>query len=113
MVHGRPYDNKSDIWALGCVLYEICALCKPFDASNIPGIILKIVRANPRPIDASYSDDLKKMIACLLQPNPELRPTADEIEAMPIVRVCVDCLIACLIGWLIDWLIDVFTDATD
>jgi serine/threonine protein kinase len=48
VVHGKPYDNKSDIWALGCVLYEMCALCKPFDASNIPGIIMKIVRANPR-----------------------------------------------------------------
>jgi serine/threonine protein kinase len=48
VVHGKPYDNKSDIWALGCVLYEISALCKPFDASNIPGIIMKIVRANPR-----------------------------------------------------------------
>lgn len=86
VVHGKPYDNKSDIWALGCVLYEMCALCKPFDASNIPGIIMKIVRANPRPIDASYSTDLKNMVSLLLRPSPEERPSAEEIEAMPIVR---------------------------
>ncbi len=43
LVHGRAYDQKSDIWALGCVLYEITCLHKPFDASNIPGIIMKYV----------------------------------------------------------------------
>ncbi len=42
-----------------------------------------------RPIDASYSTDLKNMVSLLLRPSPEERPSAEEIEAMPIVRVSV------------------------
>jgi NIMA (never in mitosis gene a)-related kinase 1/4/5 len=84
---GSPYDHKSDIWALGCVLYELCALRKPFDASNIPGIIFKIMRCEAAPIDARYSDDLRSMLASLLNANPDARPSTEEIEATPIVRV--------------------------
>ena len=87
LCQGHPYDQKSDIWALGCVLYELCTLHKPFDASNIPGIIFKIMRCEPAPIADMYSDDLRAMVSRLLSANPEARPTTDELEAMPIVRV--------------------------
>ena len=30
----KPYTNKSDIWALGCVLYELTTLKHPFEAGN-------------------------------------------------------------------------------
>lgn len=30
----KPYNNKSDVWALGVVLYELCTLKRPFEAEN-------------------------------------------------------------------------------
>ena len=41
---GRAYDSKTDVWAIGCVLYEMCALKKAFDASNLGAITVKIMR---------------------------------------------------------------------
>lgn len=40
----KPYSYASDIWALGCVLYEMCALKHAFTASNLLGLVFKIVQ---------------------------------------------------------------------
>jgi NIMA (never in mitosis gene a)-related kinase len=39
----EPYTSKSDVWALGCILYELCTLKKPFEADNLLGLVFKIV----------------------------------------------------------------------
>merc|ERR1719414_1123818 len=40
----KPYTWPSDIWAMGCILYECCALRVPFEAANISGLVQKICR---------------------------------------------------------------------
>lgn len=45
MIQGKPYDGKTDVWAIGCVLYEMCALKKAFDASNLGAITVKVMRS--------------------------------------------------------------------
>ena len=51
----KPYNNKSDIWSLGCVLYEMCTLRHPFEAQNQGALILKILRGKYNPIPDYYS----------------------------------------------------------
>lgn len=46
----KPYDYKSDIWSLGCVIYEMCTLRHAFDSRHIRGLILKIIKAEFLPI---------------------------------------------------------------
>ncbi len=49
-LQGKPYDGKTDVWAIGCVLYEMCALKKAFDASNLGAITVKVMRYPPLPL---------------------------------------------------------------
>lgn len=86
LCQGQQYDHKSDIWALGCVLFELCALRKPFDASNMPAIIFGIMRNKPPPLPRELSEELRGMVGWLLQSNPTSRPSAAEIEATPIIQ---------------------------
>ena len=55
-------DQKSDVWALGCVLYEMCTLKHPFDASNQGALILKIVSGKYQRVPATYSKPLRKLV---------------------------------------------------
>ena len=35
IIKKQPYNWKSDIWALGCVLYKLCTFKTPFEGENI------------------------------------------------------------------------------
>lgn len=38
----QPYDSKSDIWSLGCVLFEMLSLRTPFRANDMKGLYEKV-----------------------------------------------------------------------
>jgi NIMA (never in mitosis gene a)-related kinase len=80
----KPYNEKSDIWALGCILYEMATFKHPFNASNQGALIIKILNGNYEPLsNKDYSVDLKKMIASLLEKIYLKRPTIKEILKNP------------------------------
>ena len=54
----KAYDYKSDIWALGCVIYECCTLKHAFDSNNLLGLVYKIISGNIENIPGCYSNDL-------------------------------------------------------
>jgi NIMA (never in mitosis gene a)-related kinase len=62
----RPYDNRSDVWSLGCVLYEMIMLNPPFRAANMNGLYQKVMRGLYDPIPSIYSKDLQQMVRTCL-----------------------------------------------
>ncbi|KAL3137850.1 hypothetical protein ABBQ38_005103 [Trebouxia sp. C0009 RCD-2024] len=86
ILKGKPYDGKTDVWAIGCVLYEMCALKKAFDASNLGAITVKVMSGKFPPIPAHYSSDLKQLVEALIKKEPEARPSLQEILDLAYVR---------------------------
>ncbi|XP_014773599.1 serine/threonine-protein kinase Nek8 isoform X1 [Octopus bimaculoides] len=80
---GMPYNQKSDIWALGCVLYEMVTLKRAFEASNLPALIIKIVGGTFEPIPDIYSEESRSLILSMLHRDPSRRPTINQIITQP------------------------------
>ncbi|CAD8126569.1 unnamed protein product [Paramecium sonneborni] len=83
----KPYSYKSDVWALGCCLYEMCNLRHAFDAQSMNGLALKILKGSYSSISPSYSKALRDLINKMLNTNPKARPTIQEIVHKPIIKL--------------------------
>ncbi|KAM9388339.1 serine/threonine-protein kinase Nek5 [Phaethornis superciliosus] len=82
----RPYNNKTDIWSLGCVLYELCALKHPFEGNSLHQLVLKICRGCFHPVSPNYSYDLRILISQLFKVSPRDRPSINSILRKPFLQ---------------------------
>lgn len=71
----KPYTPLSDIWSLGCVLYELCCLHPPFQAKTHLQLQNKIKLGEFPPIPDIYSQKLRLTITACLQVEYEQRPS--------------------------------------
>ena len=79
LVKGDPYNQKSDVWACGCVLFEILALKKVFEASNQLKLITSILEKDVGEVSHTYSEETRRVIKWTLEKDPEKRPTTEEL----------------------------------
>merc|ERR1719271_1786755 len=79
----KPYTWPSDIWAMGCIFFELCERKVPFDAANISGLVQKICRGPTPIIQASYTDFVKNLCTEMLSRNPNGRPSAESVLQRP------------------------------
>ncbi|CAD8056796.1 unnamed protein product [Paramecium primaurelia] len=87
IIQNQPYSYKSDIWALGVLLYEMCTFKYPFQAESLPGLATKIMKGKIQPISAQvYSQNMKNLIQNLLQIDQNKRPTIEQILQNQIIQ---------------------------
>ena len=86
MCEERPYNEKSDVWALGCLVYELCSLRPPFLASNQMALARKILTTEPVPLPAAYSMELHFLASKMLEKDAARRPSAKQILQYSPVR---------------------------
>eukprot|EP00041_Stephanoeca_diplocostata_P021383 m.497130 g.497130 ORF g.497130 m.497130 type:complete len:645 (+) comp21813_c1_seq4:293-2227(+) len=84
---GTGYNDKSDVWALACVLYELCMLRPPFNGDSLMSLMYNICEgAIEFDLPPCYSDGLRHLLEKLFDRNPDARPSAASILAFPVVR---------------------------
>merc|ERR1719230_1806147 len=84
--HGKPYSWSSDIWALGVILYELCALKVPFDAPDLKALVQVITKGAVPDLPAEYSDPLRELFQRMLARDASERPRATEVLRQPVVQ---------------------------
>jgi len=75
----RPYNEKVDVWAMGCVLYELAARNRPFDGKNMITIAKKIQAEKPKALSSAYSASCRKFVMGLLEKDIAKRPSMEAL----------------------------------
>ena len=86
-VDENKYNDKSDIWSLGCFLYELASLHPPFEAHNHLSLALKIKSGKVEKLPDKYSDNLCKVIFWMMNVEPDKRPSIKDIILIPEVNI--------------------------
>lgn len=80
------YSFASDIWALGCVTFELASFRVPFQAQDIPSLIKKITSGAIPSVPQSYSSELRELASSFLCRDHRRRPSAADIVQTPLVQ---------------------------
>ncbi len=83
-ITGAPIDRRSDIYSVGCVLYEATTGAQPFRGDNDPQVMQAVIRGEyvpPSRVVNGYPAQLEQIIFRALQPDPANRfPTAESMR---------------------------------
>ena len=82
----KPYSFKSDLWSIGCVIYEMCELRTPFNGKDMDELFVNICLNKTKRISEKYSDELWLMIKKLLEVNVEKRYDCNQFLQSDIVK---------------------------
>ena len=81
----KPYSNMADVWSLGCVLHELCALDVPFTATSMAALVRKIVGGKPRRLTSKFSQ-IQPMVDKMLSKDGSKRPSMKRLLSTPLLQ---------------------------
>ncbi|XP_028747108.1 serine/threonine-protein kinase Nek4 isoform X1 [Peromyscus leucopus] len=82
----QPYNYKSDVWALGCCVYEMATLKHAFNAKDMNSLVYRIIEGKLPPMPKVYSPELAELIRTMLSRRPEERPSVRSILRQPYIK---------------------------
>ena len=87
LIAGQPYTYASDVWALGCIAYELASGgVRAFESDSLPQLMCKVMTGDYPPVPSHFSRQFERIVAAMLDPDPHERPTAAALLRHPFVR---------------------------
>ncbi|EPY35140.1 protein kinase [Strigomonas culicis] len=84
--NNQRYSKKADVWSLGVLLYEIMALKRPFTATNMKGLMSKVLSGDYEPLPDRFSSDFRNVVRQILVCDANERPSVRDVFRFPYVR---------------------------
>ena len=88
-----PYNNKSDVWSLGCILYELCTKRHAFQGREMHVLMQRILRGVYMPVPLPYRGNIQRLVDTLLSQKADDRPSVNNILRMPFITHKLDVLL--------------------
>ena len=82
----KPYNAKTDIWAMGALFYELIMLKHPYEAKNLHSLVVKIINNEPKPLSRSYSKSLRDAVMKCLVKDPLHRISINQLLELPMFK---------------------------
>ncbi|XP_065543251.1 serine/threonine-protein kinase Nek4 isoform X4 [Lathamus discolor] len=83
---GKGSYGESDVWALGCCVYEMATLKHAFNAKDMNSLVYRIIEGKLPPMPKDYSPQLVEIIRTMLSKRPEERPSVKSILRQPYIK---------------------------
>jgi len=84
LMQNEPYSYQSDMWALGCICFELCALTLPFPAHSLLDLVFQVTEADPKwSLLSGHSEEIQDVVRRLLCKEAAFRPTASDVLMEP------------------------------
>jgi NIMA (never in mitosis gene a)-related kinase len=94
LCRSKPYNDKSDVWALGVVTYQMMKLRLPFEARDMNELVHMVLNTKPSPPPSYFQKDFKQLVAGMLAKSPHHRPSVKQILAQPLLQAKLQELMA-------------------
>ena len=99
----KKYSFRSDIWSLGCCIFEMCNLKNAFEAKSWNAVFVKVNKGQRAPLNNKYSIDMKNLVDSMLSVNGKNRPTIASILEKPFMKPVVGNYISDFVEHWQEW----------
>eukprot|EP00747_Dinoflagellata_sp_TGD_P214272 gnl/TRDRNA2_/TRDRNA2_87157_c0_seq1.p1 gnl/TRDRNA2_/TRDRNA2_87157_c0~~gnl/TRDRNA2_/TRDRNA2_87157_c0_seq1.p1 ORF type:complete len:919 (+),score=219.35 gnl/TRDRNA2_/TRDRNA2_87157_c0_seq1:185-2758(+) len=86
LVQEKPYSLPADIWSMGVVFFQMCALKVPFDANSMSDLCKKIIKGSIPKVPSRYSDSLRQLCLDMMARDQKQRPSSEDVVKRPVVQ---------------------------